>query len=75
MTLIIPKNIQNKLQYSSKKNNITIKNFSAYDNLNLEFLSTISKEIFSSNSNKRYSDLISFAFWARRKSLELSKKK
>ena len=40
-----------------------------FDELALDFLSDISKQIFNSGKLKRYPDLISFAFWCRNRNL------
>ncbi len=40
-----------------------------FDELALDFLSDISKQIFNSGKLKRYPDLISFAFWCRKRNL------
>ena len=46
-----------------------------FDSLTIDFLDTLSKEILKNESTKKYSDLISLAFWIRKKNLLLLKKK
>lgn len=43
--------------------------------LTIDFLDTLSKKILKDKSAKKYSDLISLAFWIRKKNIILIKKK
>tara|TARA_B100000965_G_scaffold365351_1_gene349774 strand:+ start:416 stop:1606 length:1191 start_codon:yes stop_codon:yes gene_type:complete len=55
--------------------NITVEVFKNYDDLIIDFLSDISKQIFNNKRSKNFPDLISFAFWIRKSNLILNKNK
>ena len=70
---MIQSNLQFKVVLGSKKFKIEI--MKNYDPLIIEFLSDVSKDIFSNNSTKEFPDLISFAFWIRKSNIILNKNK
>lgn len=70
-----PKEITKKLNYLSKRENVEIFNNKSFSKLAIEFLSEISNSILKDKSLKKYPDLISYSFWARKRYLELFKGK
>jgi hypothetical protein len=71
--LKFPKNISNKINFLIGSKNFISKNFETFNNLSIEFLSDVSQEIFKDKSLLIYPDIISFAFWSRKKALEAEK--
>jgi len=71
--LEFPKNISNKIDFLLGSKKFISKNFETFNNLSIEFLSDVSQEIFKDKSFLIYPDIISFAFWCRKKALEAEK--
>ena len=65
-----------KIKYLiGKEKEFLIKPSLPFGILEIDFLDHISKELMSSNEAKKFTDIISFAFWCRKKNIENLKKK
>lgn len=69
-----PNEIRSKINFLIKNDKFKIKNFKSFNSLSIDFLSQVSKEIFKDKNLIKYPDIISFAFWSRRKAIESEKK-
>ena len=69
MILEFPDKIKNKLTFLVKTNKFVKTNYECFDDVIIEFLSTISNIILKDKKFKNYPDLISYAFWCRGKIL------
>lgn len=57
-----------KILFGSKK--IKERNSFPFDDISKEFLSSLSKEIFTERKSKKYSDIITLGFWCRKQNIE-----
>ena len=58
-----------------KEKDFLVKPSLPFGSLEIDFLDQLSKELMSNKEAKKFSDIISFAFWCRRKNIENFKKK
>ena len=66
----------NEIKYFvGKENNFIIEPRLPFGKIEIDFLSHLSKELMFNKQAKKYSDIISFAFWCRKQNLENLKKK
>ena len=61
---------EKKIKYLVGNKKINIKIYEPFSKLGLEFFGQISKKIFNDKKSREYKDLISFAFWSRKKNLD-----
>jgi len=60
-----------KIQYFvGNKKNFLIESVPPFRDLEIDFLDYLSKELMNNEKSKKFSDIISFAFWCRKKNLE-----
>jgi len=71
--ILLPNN--QKITYLLGSNDISINCFEPYSVLSIEFLDEFSKIILGNRSFKKYSDLMTFAFWCRKSNIETLKRK
>ena len=64
----------NKIKIILGYSQIKERNVNPFDKISIEFLSSLSKEIFKEKKTKKYSDIITLGFWCRKQNLENLKK-
>jgi len=73
--LEFPNNIKNNITLLLNSKKFVSRNFETFNELSIEFLNDVSREIFRDKNLAKYPDIISFAFWSRKKAIENEKKK